>query len=220
MRLNKHCTLLLLIAILLIPSQDLLAKKKKQVKEPTDRELWAGVLYRMAAPVLSNLSEGKLQQNMLVEVSPTWDGRNKKVTYMECFGRLMAGLAPWISLPDDDTAESIQRKQLREWALKSYAHAVDPDSPDYLLWRNEGQPLVDAAYIASSFLRAKKQLWEPIGKRCRKVMPLILQKFGSSRRKRYRADNQNQKVPAGYLRPKSRGSNVPRRRKTNCSSVI
>ena len=69
MRLNKHCTLLLLIAILLIPSQDLLAKKKKQVKEPTDRELWAGVLYRMAAPVLSNLSEGKLQQNMLVEVS-------------------------------------------------------------------------------------------------------------------------------------------------------
>ena len=59
MRLNKHCTLLLLIAILLIPSQDLLAKKKKQVKEPTDRELWAGVLYRMAAPVLSNLSEGE-----------------------------------------------------------------------------------------------------------------------------------------------------------------
>ena len=104
LRLNKHCTLLLLIAILLIPSQDLLAKKKKQVKEPTDRELWAGVLYRMAAPVLSNLSEGKLQQNMLVEVSPTWDGRNKKVTYMECFGRLMAGLAPWISLPDNRAA--------------------------------------------------------------------------------------------------------------------
>ena len=47
--------------------------------------------------------------NMLVEVSPTWDGRNKKVTYMECFGRLMAGLAPWISLPDDDTAEGRER---------------------------------------------------------------------------------------------------------------
>ena len=162
MRLNKHCTLLLLIAILLIPSQDLLAKMKKQVKEPTDRELWAGVLYRMAAPVLSNLSEGKLQQNMLVEVSPTWDGRNKKVTYMECFGRLMAGLAPWISLPDDDTAESIQRKQLREWALKSYVQAVDPESPDYLLWRKEGQTLVDAAYIAESFIRGYDALWIPL----------------------------------------------------------
>lgn len=37
----------------------------------------------MAAPVLSNMSEGKLQENMLVELSPTWDGRDKRVTYME-----------------------------------------------------------------------------------------------------------------------------------------
>ena len=144
------------------PSQDQSAKKKKQVKEPTDRELWAGVLYRMAEPVLSNMSEGKLQQNMLVELSPTWDGRNKNVTYMECFGRLMAGLAPWISLPDDDTAEGVQRKQLREWALKSYAQAVDPESPDYLLWRKEGQTLVDAAYIAESFIRGYDALWVPL----------------------------------------------------------
>lgn len=77
--------------------------KKKTEKVKSDRELWAGILYQMAAPVLSNMSEGKLQENMLVELSPTWDGRDKRVTYMECFGRLMAGLAPWLSLPDDDT---------------------------------------------------------------------------------------------------------------------
>ena len=82
----------------------------------------------------------------------TWDGRDKRVTYMECFGRLMAGLAPWLSLPDDDTAEGKQRRQLRECAVKSYAQAVDPESQDYLLWRKEGQPLVDAAYVAESFL--------------------------------------------------------------------
>ena len=108
------------------------------------------------------MSEGKLQENMLVELSPTWDGRDKRVTYMECFGRLMAGLAPWLSLPDDDTAEGIQRKQLREWALKSYAQSVDPESKDYLLWRKEGQPLVDAAYIAESFLRGYDALWVPL----------------------------------------------------------
>ena len=67
---------------------------------------------------------------------------------METFGRLMAGIAPWLSLPDDDTAEGQQRKQLKEWALKSYANAVDPNSPDYLLWNGHGQALVDAAYIA------------------------------------------------------------------------
>lgn len=162
MKLNRHRILLLLMAILLIPSQDILANKKKQVKEPTDRELWSGVLYQMAAPVLSNMSEGKLRQNMLVELSPTWDGRDKRVTYMECFGRLMAGLAPWLSLPDDETAEGKQRKQLRDWALKSYAQAVDPAGSDYLLWRKEGQPLVDAAYVAESFLRGYDALWVPL----------------------------------------------------------
>lgn len=106
---------ILFALLLLLPVQDLVAKRKKEV---TDRELWCDILYRMAAPVLSNMSEGKLQENMLVELSPTWDGRDKRVTYMECFGRLMAGLAPWLSLPDDDTEESKQRKQLREWATK------------------------------------------------------------------------------------------------------
>lgn len=151
---------LLLIVALLVPLN--VSAKKKTEKVKSDRELWAGILYQMAAPVLSNMSEGKLQENMLVELSPTWDGRDKRVTYMECFGRLMAGLAPWLSLPDDDTAEGKQRKQLREWSLKSYAQSVDPESKDYLLWRKEGQPLVDAAYIAESFLRGYDALWGPL----------------------------------------------------------
>lgn len=137
-------------------------KGNKKAIDQNDRVYWTNLLYKISAPVLSNMSKGELKKNMQVEVSPTWDGRSKGVTYMECFGRLMSGLAPWLSLADDDTPEGTQRKQLREWALKSYAHAVDPESPDYLLWRTEGQPLVDAAYIASSFLRAPKQLWEPL----------------------------------------------------------
>ncbi len=159
---TKRYFILFLSGIILFSVFDSSAQKKKNIKEESDREYWCKLLYKISAPVLSNMSEGRLQENMLVEVSPTWDGRDIKVTYMEAFGRLMAGLAPWLSLPDDDTAEGKQRKQLREWALKSYASAVDPDSRDYLLWRNEGQPLVDAAYIANSFLRAPKQLWEPL----------------------------------------------------------
>jgi hypothetical protein len=127
-----------------------------------DRQYWTDLAYKIAAPALSNMSQGELSKNMQLELSPTWDGRDKRVSYMEAFGRLMDGIAPWLALPDDDTAEGKQRRQLREWALKSYVHAVDPDSPDYLLWRNEGQPLVDAAFLASSFLRAPEQLWEPL----------------------------------------------------------
>lgn len=116
----------------------------------------------MAAPVLSNMAKGELQKNMQTEFSPSFDDRNKKVLYMECFGRLMAGVAPWLSLPDDDTAEGKQRKQLREWALQSYKNAVDPKSPDYLAWGISGQNLVDAAYVAESFIRAYDALWIPL----------------------------------------------------------
>lgn len=147
-----------------MPETDATRKSGRDVENQgaKDRAYWCDLLYRMAAPVLSNMAEGKLQENMEVEVSPTWDGRDKRVTYMEAFGRLMAGVAPWLSLPDDDTKEGKMRKQLHQWALKSYAQAVDPQSQDYLLWRKEGQPLVDAAYIAESFLRGFDRLWMPL----------------------------------------------------------
>ncbi|WP_290452760.1 DUF2264 domain-containing protein [uncultured Muribaculum sp.] len=127
-----------------------------------DRTYWVGLAYKMAEPVLRNMAEGNLQKNMIVEVSPNWDGRNKKVTYMETFGRLMAGIAPWLSLPDDNSDEGIKRRQLRDWAIKSYKNAVNPKSPDYLLWSGEGQALVDAAYLAESFIRGYNSLWLPL----------------------------------------------------------
>ena len=142
--------------------------ESRDLQAGNDRAYWVDLAYKMAAPVLSNMAEGKLQANMQIEVSPSFDNRDKRVTYMEAFGRLMAGVAPWLSLPDDNTEEGQMRKQLREWALKSYAHAVDPQSPDYLLWRKEGQPLVDAAYVAESFLRAYDQLWKPLDETTKK----------------------------------------------------
>ncbi len=142
-------------------------QKKAEVENPLgngqqDRAYWASLAYQMAAPVLENMANGTLQKNMTLELSPTWDNRDKRVAYMECFGRLMAGIAPWLTLPDDDTPEGKQRKQLREWALKAYANAVDPESPDYLGWKSGGQTLVDAAYVVESLHRGYKALWEPL----------------------------------------------------------
>ena len=123
--------------------------KKKSAPKQTDREYWCEQAYKMAQPVLENMAKGELQKNMKTEFSPSFDNRNRKVVYMETFGRLMAGLAPWLALPDDDTAEGAMRKQLREWALASYKNSVDPDSPDYLCWGVSGQNRVVAAYIAA-----------------------------------------------------------------------
>ncbi|ESQ84889.1 hypothetical protein AEAC466_07475 [Asticcacaulis sp. AC466] len=124
-----------------------------------DRAYMTGLMTQIATPVLSNMSQGQLQKNFKLELSPTWDGRSQGVAYLECFGRLMSGLAPWLNLPEDATPEGRLRKTFTEQALQSYVHSVDPKSPDYLLWSNAGQALVDSAYYTNAFLRAPK-LWD------------------------------------------------------------
>ena len=138
------------------------ANAQKKPAPVSDRTYWVDLLYRMAAPVLSNMSKGELKKNMPAEYSPTWDGRNNDVLYLEAFARLMVGIAPWLELPDDPSDEGIKRRQIRDWALLSYANAVDPNHPDCLLWDGENQILVDAAFLAESFIRAPQSLWEPL----------------------------------------------------------
>lgn len=133
-----------------------------------DRVYWSNLAYKMSKPILLPMSQGKLKKSMPLELSPTWDGRNTDVAYTEAFGRLMAGIAPWLALPNDDTEESKQREELRDLAIKSYKNAVDPKSPDYLNWKAHHQTLVDASYIANSFMRAPKALWEPLNDQTKK----------------------------------------------------
>lgn len=148
----------LLCLALLLAAATASAKQKPQ----SDREFWVETATKIATPVLENLSKNELHKNWQVEYSPSWDGRNKEVAYLEAFGRLMAGIAPWLALPDDGTAEGATRKRLREWALQGYKNGVDPASPDRFGWEASNQTLVDASYLALSFLRAKEALWEPL----------------------------------------------------------
>lgn len=146
------------------------AQKRKVPKENEitvttgvqDREYWANLLYKISWPVIHNLGEETLQKNMPIELAPGYYLQAKKVTYLEAVGRTVAGIAPWLTLPDDETKEGVMRKQLRLELLKGLAHAVDPASPDYLNFRTENQPLVDAAFLAHGFLRATQALWEPL----------------------------------------------------------
>lgn len=135
-----------------------------------DREQWVDLAYKIASPVLENMSKGLLKRNMITEYSPIFDERDKSVIFMECFGRLMDGITPWLSLPEDETKEGKLRKRLHEWALLSYKNAVDENNPDFLLWdgKKTRQPLVDAAYLAQSFLRAPKSTWEKLDENTKK----------------------------------------------------
>lgn len=153
----------LLIVLFTIPALSFAQRnsRKDEAKPTSDRAYWVDMLYRIAQPVLSQMAEGKLQQNMTLELSPIWDGRDTRVAYLETFGRLMAGVAPWLNLPDDNSEEGRKRAQIRKWALKSYANGVDPESLDYLHWNIHSQNLVDAAYLAESFLRCPS-LWQSL----------------------------------------------------------
>lgn len=133
-------------------------------KKQSDRQYWVALLDKMATPVLMNMSQGLLKKNMQVAFSPTKDKRNPNVAYMEAFGRLLAGIAPFLALPKEDSAEGKIRERLHQQSLESLAHAVDPESADYLYWGSpkERQPLVDAAYIAQAFLAAPAALWQPL----------------------------------------------------------
>jgi hypothetical protein len=153
----------------LLPAKDMLAADhpsddRQPADAPDDRAYWASLLDKIATPVLGNMSKGELRRNMAMEFSPQWDHRDPRVGYMEAFGRLIAGMAPWLALPDDATTESKVRECLRLQVQQSLAHAVNPDSPDYLYWGSaqQRQPLVDAAYIAQALLTAPDALWKPL----------------------------------------------------------
>lgn len=133
---------------------------KKKTVEKTDRQMWADLCYKISQPVLENMSKGNFQKDFPLELSPKWDGRDTKVAYLETFARLMAGISPWLALPDDGTPEGKQRKQLHEWAIQAYKNAVDPNSPDKITWlTNTSQPLCDASYLVESFMRAPEATW-------------------------------------------------------------
>src|SRR6187402_3358326 len=118
----------------------------------SDRAYMVDLLTRMASPVLGPMAHGRLHAAFKPELSPTWDGRNPRVAYLECFGRLMSGIAPWLALPNDGGAEGALRDTLRQQALASYAQAVDPAGSGYLLWQGAEQILVDSSYFTNALL--------------------------------------------------------------------
>jgi hypothetical protein len=127
-----------------------------------DRNYWVNLLTKIAEPVLMNAANGTLKKNMPIEKATGYSLKAERVTHLEAVGRTLAGIAPWLALPKDDTNEGKLRKKITTYSLNAIKNIVDPQSSDYLNFREEGQPLVDGAFLAHGFLRAPKQLWEPL----------------------------------------------------------
>jgi hypothetical protein len=123
-------------------------------KTDTSRVAWVAQATRMARPVIEALAANSLSTRL-----PAYPPRNREYAPLEAFGRLIAGIAPWI--------EQDRPQPWLDLIHQALDHASDPKSPDFMNWRGRPdrgpqQPLVDAAYVALGLLRAPESLWKPL----------------------------------------------------------
>jgi len=155
--------MLILSSLLFCPAVN--ARQNNKGKQ--DRVFWVKTLIQIADPVLSNLANGTLKKNMPYESLGA--GRNE-FSHLEAVGRTVCGIAPWLELGPDDTAEGKLREKYIALTVKGLKNAVNPNSPDYLVFGKPSQPLVDAAFLAEGLLRAPKQLWGNLDEQTREWM--------------------------------------------------
>ncbi|HKJ32147.1 MAG TPA: DUF2264 domain-containing protein, partial [Balneolales bacterium] len=150
--------------------------RSERIINKSDREYWISTVDKISKPVLTALSQDKLKQTMPVEEKP--GSNRKRYTYLEAFGRLMTGIAPWLELGKDNTPEGKIRSKYIDWALKSLSVAVNTDSKDFLNFNKGDQPLVDTAFLAHALIKAPTVLWENSS---RKSQDNIIKALKSSR---------------------------------------
>ncbi|MDE3178225.1 MAG: DUF2264 domain-containing protein [Acidobacteriota bacterium] len=133
-----------------------------------DREYWVDILTRVAGPVLRALSARKLKAEMPVEAPRGNAEERRQFTYLEAMGRLLAGIAPWLEGRGADAREERMRQQYAELARAAIRAGTDPESPDFMNFKNGSQPVVDTAFLTLAILRAPTELWEKLDNRARR----------------------------------------------------
>lgn len=131
------------------------------MRTDSDRTYWLAVMQRIARPVLENLSQRQLKRTMTVEAAKP--AARRQYTHLEAFGRLMAGIAPWLAAESLEGSETQMQKKYIQMTQAALDAATDPKSPDFMNFTRGGQPLVDAAFLAQGILRAPSVLWQPLG---------------------------------------------------------
>jgi len=153
---------LLLSLFLLISFTANAITKKQKIEGPEERKFLIETMLKIADPVLNALSQNQLKAKMPVEAVAGQEAGRREVTYLEAFGRLIGGMAPWLELGADDSAEGKLREKYILLVRRCIHNATDSTSADFMNFTKGGQPVVDAAFFAHALLRAPKTLWEPL----------------------------------------------------------
>lgn len=140
------------------------------------RREWLDALLKIVDPVLDTLERGELKKEMPL----SFHRERAEFAPLEAFGRGMLGLAPWLEAESEklDEDERALQKRYREKALRCIAMAVDPESPDFMVFDRGGQPLVDTAFLAHAIVRSPRALAASLSP---KVRSNLAKAFRSSR---------------------------------------
>lgn len=127
------------------------------------REYWLQSMLKIANPVLLNLKDRTLKKVMPVEMK---EGTNREqFAHLEALSRLLVGMAPWLEKKSENREEEALRLQYCELARLAIDAGTDPNSPDYMNFSNDFQPIVDTAFFVHALLRAPYELWEKLDDR-------------------------------------------------------
>lgn len=126
-----------------------------------DRKLWVDTLVKISAPVLEALAEGKLKESMPVEGGSD----RSNFSHLEALGRTIEGIAPWLECKGLEGEEEALRSRFCDLARRAIDSATDPESPDFVNFSYEYQPIVDAAFLAHGILRAPAELWDKLDRK-------------------------------------------------------
>lgn len=100
MNLKKMIAVCAALAVTVVTAS---ARDKKQPTGMEDRQVWVNTLVKIADPVLSNLTNNTLRENMPQESLDT--KRVHRFSHLEAVGRTLCGIAPWLELGADETEE-------------------------------------------------------------------------------------------------------------------
>ena len=130
------------------------------------RKQWIDAMCKIVTPVLDMLEHGKLKQSLPL----TFHEERKVFAPLEAFGRSMLGLAPWLETDSEtlDEEERTRQAVYRAKVVRCIEMATNPESPDFMLFDEGGQPLVDAAFLAHALVRAPKALAAALPEETRK----------------------------------------------------
>ncbi len=162
----KSAATLGLVSMAGMPAAECLAQTPANSDKTSARACWLGTLQKISAPVLENLAKRQLKKAMPVEAREA--RARTQFTHLEAFGRLLAGIAPWLGATGLDGEEAALQKKYAELAQAALDAATDPASPDFMNFSKGGQPLVDAAFLAQGIMRGPSALWQPLDARVRK----------------------------------------------------